>query len=566
MTVVELNDATAQAALERAGVDAWVATEPSLLALEAIRPVRVLAQVGDHHTNRSVIWGLRRSVELAPEQVGAVLTALDASDRRIAENPQAAGKIKQLREQAAAHGRTDLKFGVRLYVVVRDTEEEAWRAAGDLYDHMDADSVARTQQSVAGSDSAGQARMTALHGGRKPADLRELEIYPNLWSGIGLVRNGPGTAIVGSPAQVVERINDYRDAGVDTFIVRHAAAGGGVPLRRTGPAPSARRPRPPRRSGREPHRPRHLELLDERMEQVKLRHLDRTRGLRATARARHAVRARLAVPALFATLALSLTAACSPAPSSASSDSESRTGLASPGTLRIGPLATLNLLTLSRQDGSLEKKIKATGGGVTWSSPFPAFAPAAEAIGAGKIDLTSGSTTSLVTALAANPDLVAFAVEKNDNDTQGIVAAPGKGISRIKDLVGRSVAVNKGGTGEYLLLKALAHEGIPAGKVKRVYLQPADAATAFAAGHVDAWATWDQFLASARTTPGSKVLALAKDVGAVNRTIHVVSRSFLTAHPDEVKAAYRALKDGAPGGGSSSSSPGSTSGSGPSGS
>jgi alkanesulfonate monooxygenase len=133
--------------------------------------------------------------------------------------PQAADKIKQLREQAAAHGRTDLKFGVRLYIVVRDTEEEAWRAAQDLYDHMDADSVARTQRAVVGSDSAGQARMTAMHGGRKPADLRELEVYPNLWSGIGLVRSGPGTAIVGSPAQVVERINDYRDAGVDTFIV-----------------------------------------------------------------------------------------------------------------------------------------------------------------------------------------------------------------------------------------------------------------------------------------------------------------------------------------------------------
>jgi alkanesulfonate monooxygenase len=61
--------------------------------------------------------------------------------------------------------------------------------------------------------------MSALHGGRKPKDLRELEIAPNLWAGIGLVRHGPGTALVGSPAQVLARIQDYRDAGIEVLIV-----------------------------------------------------------------------------------------------------------------------------------------------------------------------------------------------------------------------------------------------------------------------------------------------------------------------------------------------------------
>ncbi|MFD4249053.1 LLM class flavin-dependent oxidoreductase [Amycolatopsis thermoflava] len=157
---------------------------------------------------------------------GSSDAALDVAAKHIdtyltwGETPVAAKeKIAQLRERAAAHGREDLKFGVRLYVVVRETEEEAWRAAQDLYDHMDDESVARTQAGVRGTDSVGQQRMSALHGGRKPKDLRELEVYPNLWSGIGLVRNGPGTAIVGNPEQVVERIGEYRDAGVDTFIV-----------------------------------------------------------------------------------------------------------------------------------------------------------------------------------------------------------------------------------------------------------------------------------------------------------------------------------------------------------
>jgi sulfonate transport system substrate-binding protein len=236
-----------------------------------------------------------------------------------------------------------------------------------------------------------------------------------------------------------------------------------------------------------------------------------------------------------AVLGIGLVAACSPAPTGTAAPPES-------GVLRIGPLATLNLLTLSQADGGMERSVEQASGSVEWSAPFAAFAPAAQAMTAGQIDMTSGSVTSLVTALETNPDLVAFAIERNDNDTQGIVAAPGTGVRTLQDLVGRTVAVNKGGTGEYLLLQALANAGIPADQVQRTYLQPQDAATAFSSGQVDAWATWDQYLAAARTTDGATVVTLAKDVGALNPTIHVVSRAFLTAHPDEVAAAYRALQ------------------------
>jgi len=132
---------------------------------------------------------------------------------------QAQAKIGEVRALAARHGRADkIRFGIRLYVIVRETEDAAWAAAQDLYDHMDDAAVAGAQAYVAGIDSVGQQRMSALHGGRKPQDLRQLEIAPNLWSGIGLVRHGPGTALVGSAKQVVARINDYRDAGIDVLI------------------------------------------------------------------------------------------------------------------------------------------------------------------------------------------------------------------------------------------------------------------------------------------------------------------------------------------------------------
>ena len=137
------------------------------------------------------------------------------------ETPQQAEeKIREVRALAAKHGRADkIRFGIRLYVIVRETEAKAWEAAADLYDHMDDSAIAGAQAYVAGIDSIGQQRMSALHGGRKPRDLRELEIAPNLWSGIGLVRHGPGTALVGSPEQVLARIQDYRDAGIEVLIV-----------------------------------------------------------------------------------------------------------------------------------------------------------------------------------------------------------------------------------------------------------------------------------------------------------------------------------------------------------
>jgi alkanesulfonate monooxygenase len=137
--------------------------------------------------------------------------------------PETAKRIAQLREMAAAHGRAP-RYGIRLYLIVRDSDEEAWAEATRLQRTFDERSVAWMQRTFGGTDSVGQQRMTALHGGRVPDDARELEIYPNLWAGLGLVRPGPGTAVVGSPESVLARLEEYRDLGITTFIVS------GIPL------------------------------------------------------------------------------------------------------------------------------------------------------------------------------------------------------------------------------------------------------------------------------------------------------------------------------------------------
>lgn len=135
------------------------------------------------------------------------------------ETPEQMGeKVKQVKARAAAHGR-ELKYGIRLYVIVRSTDAKAWEAAADLYDQMDDAAMAGNKRFVSNTDSVGQQRMTAMHGGVKPDNLRDLEISPNLWAGIGLVRPGPGTAIVGSPDTVIRTLEAYQAVGVDTFIL-----------------------------------------------------------------------------------------------------------------------------------------------------------------------------------------------------------------------------------------------------------------------------------------------------------------------------------------------------------
>jgi alkanesulfonate monooxygenase len=131
---------------------------------------------------------------------------------------QIAGKVEAVKRRADEFGRT-LEYGIRLYVITRETDAKAWEAASDLYDRMDDASIAANQRFVGKTDSVGQQRMTALHGGLKPKNLRDLEIAPDLWAGIGLVRPGPGTAIVGSPDTVIRTLEAYRKVGVETFIL-----------------------------------------------------------------------------------------------------------------------------------------------------------------------------------------------------------------------------------------------------------------------------------------------------------------------------------------------------------
>ncbi|MDP9908044.1 alkanesulfonate monooxygenase [Variovorax boronicumulans] len=148
--------------------------------------------------------------DLAAEQVDAYLTW--------GEPPaEVSKKIADVRARAERQGRS-VQFGIRLHVIVRETEDAAWKAAEELISRVDDETVARAQAAFARMDSEGQRRMAALHAGGAKRGRADLEIAPNLWAGVGLVRGGAGTALVGDAKTVAARIEEYAALGIDKFI------------------------------------------------------------------------------------------------------------------------------------------------------------------------------------------------------------------------------------------------------------------------------------------------------------------------------------------------------------
>jgi len=146
-------------------------------------------------------------IDVAAEQVDTYLTW--------GEPPaMVAEKLRRATAAAAANGRK-LNFGIRLHVIVRETAKEAWAAADDLIRYVDDATIAKAQKNFSQMDSVGQRRMAALHNGARD----KLEIAPNLWAGVGLVRGGAGTALVGDAEQVAERMREYMALGIDHFIL-----------------------------------------------------------------------------------------------------------------------------------------------------------------------------------------------------------------------------------------------------------------------------------------------------------------------------------------------------------
>jgi sulfonate transport system substrate-binding protein len=211
--------------------------------------------------------------------------------------------------------------------------------------------------------------------------------------------------------------------------------------------------------------------------------------------------------------------------------------------LRIGYLRGTEPLNLVRIRGTLESALEPIGVKVEWKGPFGAFAPVAEALNADSIDVTVGSSSAALTAMAGDAPISFFAMEWDGGDTMGIVVPKDSPIKTVKDLIGKSVAVNRGGTGEYLLTRALEQAGVPVADVKKAYLSPPDSAAAMSQNKVDAFAAWSTFYPVTQVRLGARVLASAGDIGSENSIVYVVRNDFAKANPKALGILLKMLQE-----------------------
>jgi len=206
-------------------------------------------------------------------------------------------------------------------------------------------------------------------------------------------------------------------------------------------------------------------------------------------------------------------------------------------------LSGLNLIAKER--GEFEKVLAKDGIKVEWLGPFPNHAPTLQAVTGGSADFSfGGSTTPALAAIIAGSPLVFTQFVVYEPRTTAIIAKDDSSINKVEDLVGKSVAVNRSGLGEFLLVAALEKHKVDRSTVKFVYLNPPDAAPALASGKVDAWSMWSPGVDIARLEYRAHDIFLeGRDLEfQIDYTSYLTTRKFATDNPALVRAVNEAFR------------------------
>ncbi|MFB4317083.1 NrtA/SsuA/CpmA family ABC transporter substrate-binding protein [Actinomadura sp. 21ATH] len=235
-------------------------------------------------------------------------------------------------------------------------------------------------------------------------------------------------------------------------------------------------------------------------------------------------------------------------PAAAACDGSASAG--GPGTgavLRLKDPGNEGVLAYAKREGILEKRLKAVGARVEWGGSYASFTATIDAVRSRSVNVLEGAVSPALGYLSTSRDIKIFAFTDPVTDRaapreDGLVVPAGSPARSVHDLVGKRIAVNKGGRGEYLLLLALKEAGIPAARVQRVYLNPDQAASAFATGKVDAW--W----AIVRAYPevvakGARVLRQSRDLPDKDLNIWAARTELLDRHPEAVGTFLDVLRE-----------------------
>ena len=210
-------------------------------------------------------------------------------------------------------------------------------------------------------------------------------------------------------------------------------------------------------------------------------------------------------------------------------------------TLRIGFQKSSTLLTVVKAQGSLERELGKQGIKVTWHE-FPSGLPLLESLNVGNVDLSADvADTVPVFAQAAGAQLTYFARETPSPTAQSILVPQDSPLKPLADLKGKRVAVTKAAGSHYLLIAALQKAGLKFSDIQPAYLTPADGRAAFENHKVDAWVTWDPYVASAQRQQNARVLADGKGLASYQR-YYLASTAYAKAHPEVLKQVFAQLQ------------------------
>ena len=201
-----------------------------------------------------------------------------------------------------------------------------------------------------------------------------------------------------------------------------------------------------------------------------------------------------------------------------------------------------NSLVILKASGKLEKALAAYGVSVKWFE-FPFGPPLVEALKAGDIDLGFvGSTPPVFAQAGGAPDIRYVGYSAAYQDNYAIAVAKNASAHHLRDLQGQKIAVAKGSSGQYLLLKAMEQEGLKPEDIRFAYLQYSEARSAFERGDVAAWVVPDPRLADIEQSNAARTLISAAGLPA-QYSFYVAPSKFAASYPALLRLTLDLLND-----------------------
>ncbi|EON34913.1 ABC transporter substrate-binding protein [Gordonia terrae C-6] len=249
-------------------------------------------------------------------------------------------------------------------------------------------------------------------------------------------------------------------------------------------------------------------------------------------------RFRLAAAAVAAAALLTVATRCA----SGDSGGDAATGGGEQYVLKVTDPGNAGPLAVGKRDGTFDEALAPLGAKIEWVNSTPGFSSNLKLFNTGQLDVSGGAYSPVVGALSKNVGVKIIAVaDPAGKDQNGILVTKDSGVTDVAGLVGKRIAVNPAGKGEYITLKALKQAGIPFDKVERVPLQQAEAGSAFSTGQVDAWASFNQPYQEAKAAGGVEI-ATEESVGSVDNTIVAFRTEVLEERPDVADVYLKTLQ------------------------